>query len=324
MHSARKFLFMPDYLRFLFTGEAATEYTIASTSQLLDVRTRDWSPAVLDAYSIPRSLLGDIVQPGTICGTIKDSGIQAVAVAGHDTASAVLAVPASESAGDWAWLSSGTWSIMGVECPEPIITPEGRKCNFSNEGGIHGTIRYLKNIMGLWIVQECRRLWAADGSEYTYAELEGLARKVPGTVPRIAVNDNRFLAPSDMREEIRIACRETGQTEPDTPGAFMKCILTSLACEYARTVQSLEKLTGSRFTVLHVVGGGCQNHLLNQMTADACGITVLAGPVEATAIGNILMQLIAHGEVKGSNEARHMVQQSFSVSRYDPISRGQS
>ena len=318
MHSARKFLFMPDYLRFLFTGEVNTEYTIASTSQLLDARSRNWSTAVLDAYAIPDDLLGDIIQPGTICGKMKDTGIPVVAVAGHDTASAVIAVPAIDTAGDWAWLSSGTWSIMGVEHPEPIITQEGRECNFSNEGGVNGTIRYLKNIMGLWIVQECRRLWAAEGSRYSYAELDSLALKVTSPVARIAVNDNRLLAPKDMREAIRALCRETDQPVPVAPGEFMKCILASLADEYARTLRSLEQLTGRSFSVLHVVGGGCQNNLLNQMTADACGIPVLAGPIEAAAIGNSMMQLIAHQEIKDIPEARNIVEQSFSGTRYDP------
>ena len=318
MPSARKFLFMPDYLRFLCTGEVCTEYTVASTSQLLDARTRDWSSAVFDAYAIPKDLLGDIIQPGTICGKMKGTGIPAVAVAGHDTASAVIAVPAIDTAGDWAWLSSGTWSIMGVEHPEPLITQEGWECNFSNEGGVNGTIRYLKNIMGLWIVQECRQLWAAEGCTYSYAELASLARKVTSPVACIAVNDNRLLAPKDMREVIRSLCYETDQSAPVTPGEFMKCILTSLADEYARTLRSLERLTGRSFSVLHVVGGGSQNHLLNQMTADACNIPVLAGPVEAAAIGNILMQLIAHQEIKDIEEARNLVQQSFSVTRYEP------
>jgi rhamnulokinase len=317
MCNARKFMFMPDYLRYLFTGETHTEYTIASTSQLLDARTRDWSSAVLEAYNIPPHLLEDIIKPGTICGTVRETGIPAVAVAGHDTASAVLAVPAGDT-GTWAWLSSGTWSIMGIENPEPIIKPEGLKYNFSNEGGINGTIRYLKNIMGLWIVQECRRLWAAEGSDYSYVELDTLAQQVSKPVAGIPVNDNRFLAPEDMREEICAVCRESGQPEPGTPGAFMKCILASLANEYARTLQYLEELTGNTFSVLHIVGGGCQNHLLNQMTADACGIPVLAGPVEATAIGNILMQLIAHREVNDIKEARQLVQQSFSITRYAP------
>ena len=315
---ADRFLFMPDYLRFLFTGEKHTEYTIASTSQLIDAQKREWSSAILSEYGIRCGLLGEICEPGTPCGTVNETGIPAIAIGGHDTASAVLAVPAKAGDRSWAWLSSGTWSIMGIEAGGPIITAHARTCNFSNEGGINGTTRFLKNIMGLWIAQECQRLWSAQGNEYCYEELNNMVKKTAGTGSRIKVNDNRFLAPANMLEEIREACRETGQAIPATPGEIMRCILESLADEYAKTLCMLEDVTGNKVTVLHIVGGGSRNTVLNQMTADACGIPVLAGPDEAAAVGNSMMQLITLGELKNVEEGRQLVRASCEVRWYYP------
>lgn len=315
---AASFLFMPDYLRFLFTGEAQAEYTIASTSQLLDARTRTWCEPLLRKVGVTPAQMGALIEPGTVCGTADGTDVRAVAVAGHDTASAVLAVPADPRDAQWAWLSSGTWSIMGIETAAPIISEQGRGLNFSNEGGAGGTIRYLKNIMGLWLAQECRRLWSAQGQEYSFGELTELAARAPAGGPTVAVNDMRFYAPANMLEELRAACRETGQRAPESAGEVYRCILESLAKAYAAVLHELRVLTGISFTRLHVVGGGAQNALLNQLTADACGIPVIAGPVEATALGNLLMQLMAAGALGSVAEGRALVRASFPTEEYQP------
>jgi sugar (pentulose or hexulose) kinase len=315
---ASRYLFMPDLLRFLFTGEAQTEYTIASTSQLLDAQTRGWSEPLLRKVGMKPAQMGEIIPPGTLCGTAEGTDVKAVAVAGHDTGSAVLAVPADTRDEQWAWLSSGTWSIMGIETGTPIISAKGRTLNFSNEGGANGTIRFLKNIMGLWLAQECRRLWAAQGQEYSFAQLTELAAQAPAGGPRVDVNDMRFYAPANMIEEIRAACRDKGQRAPETVGEMYRCILESLAAAYASVLRELRMLTGKTFTRLHVVGGGAQNALLNQLTADACGMPVIAGPVEATAIGNALMQLVACGAISSVAEGRALVRASFPTEDYQP------
>ncbi len=315
---AARFLFMPDYLRFLFTGEAQTEYTIASTSQMLDAQSRTWSEPLLRRVGVNPVQMGALIEPGTVCGTAEGTDVRAVAVAGHDTASAVLAVPADPRDAQWAWLSSGTWSIMGMETAAPLISETGRALNFSNEGGAGGTLRYLKNIMGLWLAQECRRLWSAQGQDYSFGELTALAAHAPAGGPTVSVSDMRFYAPTNMLEELRAACRETGQRAPESAGAVYRCILESLAKAYAAVLQELRTLTGISFTRLHVVGGGAQNALLNQLTADACGVPVIAGPVEATALGNLLMQLIACGAIGSVAEGRALVRASFPTQVYEP------
>jgi len=316
--AAENFLFIPDYLRFLFTGKMNTEYTIASTGQMLDAKTYDWSKELIKPLNIPENLLGEIVHPGTVCGKVEGTDVKAIAVAGHDTGSAVLSVPVTEESDDWAWMSSGTWSIIGIESPTPIISEEGRAENFSNEGGAFKTIRFLKNIMGLWISQECRRIWASYGKQYSYDTLDEMVQNAYPNGPTIELNDNRFMAPENMILEIQDACEETGQTVPESPGEIMRCVLESLAKEYAKVLKTLGKLTGKNFKKLHVVGGGTNNKRLNQMTADSCGIPVIAGPVEGTAIGNILMQLIANGELANISEARQLVKDSFPTTTYEP------
>jgi len=318
VEAAENFLFMPDYLRYLFTGKMNTEYTIASTGQLLDAKLRNWSEELFKTLKIPKKLFGEIVHPGTVCGNVIGTEVKAIAVAGHDTGSAVLSVPVTDKSEEWAWMSSGTWSIMGIESSMPIISEEGRAENFSNEGGAFNTIRYLKNIMGLWISQECRRIWASQGKQYSYDTLDEMVQNAYANGPTIEVNDNRFMAPENMVREIQKACEETGQTVPESPGEIMRCVLESLAKEYANVLKNLEKLTGKKFKKLHIVGGGTNNKRLNQMTADACGIPVIAGPIEGTAIGNILVQLIANGELANLSEARQLVKNSFPTTTYSP------
>jgi len=314
---AEQFLFSPDYYRYLFTGVRATEYTIASTSQLLDVRTRAWCAEIFEKLGMPLSLMGRLIEPGTRCGTVEETSVAAIAVAGHDTASAVVAVPADRARSDWAWMSSGTWTIIGIETDQPVTTMDACTKGFSNEGGLHGTTRFLKNIMGLWLTQECVRIWRMQGHEYTFPEINEMARTAPSTA-RINVNDMRFYNPENMIEEIQKACRESGQPVPQTPGEIQRCILESLADAYAVALKDLQALSGRTFSTLHIVGGGCQNELLNQMTADACGVTVVAGPVEATATGNIMMQLVANGALTTLDAARDVLRASFPVKVYQP------
>jgi len=265
-----------------------------------------------------------IVPPGTVLGRLvasvaEETGagpIDVILPAVHDTGSAVAAVPASGD--DWCYLSSGTWSLLGVEVPEPVITPASFAYGFTNEGGIGGTFRLLKNVMGLWLLQECRRHWQAEGHEYSYAELTRLAADAEPFRTLIDPDDPRFLAPGDMPSRIRQFARETGQPEPETPGQFARCILESLALKYRWVIERLEQVTGRSINVIHVVGGGSQNHVLNQFTADAAGRPVVAGPVEATATGNMLVQAMTHGLISGTKDMRLLVRRSFSLTEIRP------
>ncbi len=313
---AEKFLFIPDYLRFLLTGEKHTEYTIASTGQLLDPHTRNWNPDLFEKIGVPQELMGKIVESGTFCGTIDGTNIKAIAVAGHDTGSAVVSVPADSSSDNWAWMSSGTWSIMGIETKEPIVSEGGFADNFSNEGGAYGTIRFCKNIMGMWLEQECRRIWSEEGKEYSFDEMEEMVKSTPPNGPIIDTRDLRFMLPDNMIEEIQAVCRETNQKVPETVGEILRCVYESLAAAYKQTLDEIISVSGKKIDKLHIVGGGSQNEMLNQMTADLCGITIETGPIEGTAIGNLLVQLIANGELKDMNEARHLVKKSFTTKVY--------
>jgi len=318
LKAAERFLFSPDFYRFLFTGQSHTEWSIASTSQMADARTRKWCPALFDALKIPVDIMGDIIEPPMKCGVVENTSIAAIAVAGHDTGSAVVSVPAAPGSDDWAWLSSGTWSIIGIETRTPIISDESFARNFSNEGGVFGTTRVLTNVMGMWLSQECIRVWKAHGEDHSYAELDRKVREAPANGPVINVNDLRFYTPEDMPAEIQKACKESGQKAPRTPGEIQRCIIESLAKKYAEVLGQLVELRGKPFARLHMVGGGIQNELLNQMTADACNVKVEAGPVEGTAIGNMVMQLIAGGEVKDLDEGRALVKASFPTTVYQP------
>jgi len=328
LESAQTMLFMPDLFNYLFSGERKSEFSIATTSQMYDPQRRQWANEMLKELGLPTKILAPIVPSGTIIGQLKsdvasECGAKAapiIAPACHDTASAVAAVPAQGpfSQEVWCYISSGTWSLMGVELAEPIINAKSLRYNYTNEGGVGGTIRFLKNIMGLWLVQECRRQFALEGKEYDYGTLTEMARSAK---PRAAVIDpdhKPFGTPGQMPQKIVEFCRQSGQAPPASHGEFIRCCLDSLALTYRRTLDGLEDILGKKISTIHVVGGGCRNELLNQSTADACGRTVVAGPVEATAAGNILVQAMATGEVKSLAEARQIVARSFEVKRYEP------
>jgi rhamnulokinase len=320
---ATRLLFMPDIFNYLLTGETKSEFTIATTSQLFSPRTMDWETELLSALGVPRSVMQEIVQPGTLLGSLKQSvvdethleGIGVTAVASHDTGSAIAAIPALGE--DWAYISSGTWSLMGVEIGVPIITEDALKANFTNEGGVEGTFRFLKNIMGLWLLQQCRKEWSSL-AQYSYDDLMRLTDDEKPFRSMIDPDDSDFFNPSSMQESIRLYCGKTGQSGPKKPTEFVRCILESLALKYRATLEQLRQLTGRRITGVHVIGGGSQNRLLCQYAANAMGIPVIAGPVEATAIGNIMMQAHALGHVGSLAEIRTIVRQSFQPVRYEP------
>lgn len=323
--SGNKILFIPDLLNYFLTGVMATEYTIASTGAVLDPYTQKYSDTVLDGLGIPKDIFcGEPVMPGTVLGRLNDTDIsescqaKVVTVASHDTASAVLSVPTSSDRA--VYISSGTWSLMGTELSAPLINDQTRRLNYTNEGGVGGTIRFLKNIMGLWILQECRRRWAAEGHEYSFGELTGLAAKSDIKPFASIINPDLriFASPGNMPQRIRDYCRRTGQTVPQTVGETVRCVIDSLALCYRYTAENLSALTGIKPDGINIVGGGCQNGLLSQMTADAAGLPVTAGPVEATSVGNILSQLISDGEVSGIKEARQLVAESFEMQKYEP------
>ena len=313
---------IPDLFNYWLTGELRSEYTIATTTQMIDARTRTWAFDLLRELDIPTRLLPPIVEPGSILGPLQRSvsrsleGTPVVVPACHDTGSAAAAVPA---AGYRAFLSSGTWSLLGTEVPAPIITPHARDANFTNEGGVGGTIRLLKNIGGLWLLQGCRREWTNDGHTYEYNELmEAAADERFSFVSLFDPDDASFLHPDSMQGAIGAYCRRTQQQEPEGPAAFTRAILESLAFKYRVVVEMLQELTGTAITEIQIVGGGSRNRLLNQFTADATGRRVIAGPVEATALGNIAMQMLATGAVSDLAEARRIIEYSFPVERFEP------
>jgi len=321
---AKTFLNMPDLFNFFLTGVKASEFTISTTTQCYNPVGRGWATDLLSDLKIPTHIFGEIVNPGTVLGSLRTSladelglrDISVIASAGHDTASAIAAVPAYTS--DYIFLSSGTWSLMGVELDEPIITAESLNDEMTNEGGVGNKIRFLKNITGLWLVQECRRRWAQQGEELSYAELTDMATGASAFGPLVVPGVANFLAPDDMPTTIQSYCRQTGQAVPEDKGAIVRCALESLAMEYRWVVEQIDHLTGKHHPVLHIIGGGTQNKLLNQFAASATGRTVIAGPVEATAIGNILVQAIAMGEISSLVEGRAIVRNSFEVETYEP------
>ncbi len=317
---------MPDLFNYLFTGIEKAEFSIASTSQMYDPRRKSWAKEMLAKLEIPAQILPEIVPSGTVLGPLRedvavecgaDPSIPVIAPAGHDTGSAVAAVPADGEA-DWCYISSGTWSLMGVELDEPIINDKALSYNYTNEGGVGGKIRFLKNIMGLWLVQECRRHWQKEGYDHNYTELTQMASRSRGLESLISLDYEPFVSPGEMPLKIERFCRDTGQRPPVMRGEFVRACLDGLALTYRQTLEGLEDVLGRRISVIHILGGGSQNTLLNQMTADACNRTVIAGPVEATAIGNILVQGIATGDVSSISEARSIVRRSFEVIPYEP------
>jgi rhamnulokinase len=318
--AASAFVTIPDLMNYWMTGRLASEYTIATTTQFVDPRTRTWATSLLSKLELPTRLLQPIVEPGTILGTCqgygKLAGTPVIAPACHDTGSAVAAIA---TAGVSAFLSSGTWSLLGAELRAPLITPEARELNFTNEGGVAGTVRFLKNITGLWLLQSCRRCWAASGSEYSYDDLLAAAASEPPTFRSLVDPDHAsFLNPDNMLVAITEYCRRTDQAAPEGPAAYTRAILESLAFRYRMVLESLEHLTGLRLEEIRIIGGGARNHLLNQFTADATGRTVIAGPVEATALGNIAMQMLATGAVASLREARSVIDRSFAVEHFEP------
>ena len=328
---AQHLLMIPDLLHWLMTGEKVVEQTNASTTQCYNPLTGDWATELLERFQLPTEILCPIVPPGTRLGPLRPhvsattglGDIDVVLPGTHDTASAVMAVPAKASNEEtWCFISSGTWSLMGVEIPQPIINQSCRQLNFTNEGGVGGTTRLLKNIMGLWLVQECRHIWNAAGKEVDWDTLTHIAEQATPHAAIIDPNDLRFLKPDNMPATIQEYCGETSQPIPDSPGAIIRCALESLALEYRRVLSALEQLVGTQMETIHVVGGGTQNRLLCQMTADACQRRVIAGPVEATAIGNIMMQAVATGVIGDILEAREFIRTSCEVQEYLPTAAG--
>jgi rhamnulokinase len=323
---ADKLLMMGDLLAYLLSGEKTCEYTGASTTQMLDPYTGKWCVGLIEKLGLPGHLLLDPVKPGTVIGKILPdiadrTGISpetpVIAPAIHDTGAAVAAVPVTDEGDDWAYLSSGTWSLLGAELQEPCITDKSMAGDFTNEGGVNGTIRFLKNIIGLWVVQECRRTWEKDGEKLDYAGLTAEAEASEAFVSIIDLGDPRLMAPENMPETIQAICRETHQPVPETRGAIIRCALESLAMTYRKTLRTLDDTLGRKTTRLHIIGGGTQNKLLNQMTADACGIPVVCGPIEATALGNIGIQAMGAGAIESLAAMRKAVAASVELDRYE-------
>ena len=321
---ARNFVTIPDLFNYWLSGEITNEFTNATTTQCFDPRKRDWAAPVLEAMDIPAHLFGPVTESGTLIGALlpqiaEDTGaaaVQIVVPACHDTGSAVVAVPAQNQ--DFAWISSGTWSIMGVEVREPCVNEKSLEYNLTNEGGVFGTWRLSKNITGLWLVQECKRTWTHQGEELSYDEITRLALEANPFLAVIDPDDDQFFHPGDMPERIRNSCVSTDQPVPQTKGEIIRVILESLALKYRWVLERLEELTGKRFDPIHIIGGGTKNRLLNQFTADATSRPVVSGPVEATAIGNVLMQAIGLKHLNTLTEARSLVRTSFRPEVFEP------
>ena len=324
LRQARKILFVPDALSWMLTGEEVCEYTIASTSQMLDPRTKDLDKALLASVGLSRDKFGRMVSPGTQIGVLTDEvqrmtglgAIPVIAVAGHDTGSAVAAVPAKDER--FAYLSSGTWSLMGIETQDAVINERSYELNFTNEGGIEGTTRFLKNICGMWLYERCRKEWPDEVRRLPHPELQGSAMQVEAFRSIINPDDAMFANPSSMIEAIQTYCRQTGQPVPETPAEICRCIFDSLALRYRQVFGWLKEFASFPLNVLHIIGGGSLNKYLNQFTANSLGVDVLAGPQEGTAIGNIMLQAKAAGEVKDIWEMRQIIANSLDLKHYAP------
>ncbi|MBQ2735416.1 MAG: rhamnulokinase, partial [Clostridia bacterium] len=324
VENAARLLNIPDLLNYFLTGNMVNEYTILSTGALLDAKKREYAFDLIDRVGIPRRLFGELVQPGHKVGKLLEqvqsetgkTDADVLTVASHDTASAVIAVPTQED--DFVFISSGTWSLMGTELHAPKIDAAAEKFNFANEGGACGTIRFLKNIMGLWLIQESRRQWRREGQEYSFAQLEAMAKECKPFQCFINPDHPSFATPGNLPERIREFCRRTGQYVPESVGEVVRCIYESLALKYRMTAESIVTVTGLAPKVIYVVGGGTKDPFLSQMTADATGLSVSAGPEEATAIGNLMMQMMAAGDAKDLKDARRIVANSFTCKKYEP------
>ena len=321
-------LFVPDLLAYWLTGRKAVERTVASTSQLLDPRTGDWAWGVIDALNLPRKIFGEIVAPGTVLGSIREdvalfigrAGIPVVATACHDTASAVAGIPLSD--GENLWLSSGTWSIMGVEADSAVTTPEAFELGFCNELGVDHSVRFLKNIGGLWLIQECKRQWELDGEKFSYSEMAEMAADAEPFTAFIDPDDASFASPGEMPAKIRAFCEKTGQAVPADHGQVLRVASESLALKYRVVYDSIRRIQGRDFKRLHTGGGGIQNEMLTRATADALGIEVVAGPVEATSCGNVITQMIGMGHLPDLKSGRDLIRRSFDFKIFEPCDSG--
>ena len=324
LERADKMLFMPDLFGYMLTGKMCAEYSIASTSQLIDLDKRTWSKEILDAFGIKESVFAPLVQPGTVLGELskevcEECGVDPVpviSVCGHDTQSAITSVPCED--GDFAFLSSGTWSLFGTELDKPIVNETSMNINITNEGGFDGSTGFLKNIIGLWLIQESRRQWKREGKEYSYADLEKLALAAEPFKCFIDPDAPEFVPHGNIPERVREFCRKTGQYVPETVGEIMRCIYESLAMKYRLTFEKLRECTERDYPVIHVIGGGTKDGLLCQMTANSCDRTVKAGPIEATVMGNVAVQLISDGSVKNIGQARKIVADSSELKTFEP------
>lgn len=323
LDAAADLLFMPDLFNYLLTGRKAAEHTIASTSQMLDPRTRAWIPGLFQAMGLSKRLLQPIVDPGTVLGNLTEAvaaqtgyrDVSVVATAGHDTAAAVAAVPAEGR--DWAYISSGTWSLVGVEETAPVLSPQSLAANFTNEGGVGGTVRFLKNVTGLWLVQGCRKAWGGEAAP-TYEELARAAAEAPPFAALVDPDHPGFLNPPDMPEAVAAYCRATGQKPPASRAALVRSLFESLALKYRHVIDQLRLVRGRPVERIHVIGGGSRNALLCRFTAEATGLPVVAGPAEATAVGNILVQAMAMGRVASPAGIRAIIRDSFELRTYEP------
>lgn len=318
---AAKFLMLPDLINFLFTQRISTEVTNASSTQALNTRTREWDRELINLAGVREDLFSDLHEPGTLIGVVRGfdelDGINVVATASHDTAAAIAGVPFGNRLTE-AYISSGTWSLVGVELDAPVLTPQAFAANVTNELGADGTVRALKNVTGMWLLEECRRSWHAEGRDYEMPELLQAASAAKSFTTLIDPNDPLFAAPGGMPERIQSYCAERGLTPPKTDGEYAICILNSLAHAYKKTLDEIAAVTGRTIEVIHILGGGSQNDLLNQLTADICGITVKTGPVEATLFGNIAVQAISAGVVANLTEARALIEKSFTSKVFQP------
>lgn len=325
LKEAKTLLFMPDLFNFFLTGEKRCEYTVASTSQMFDSEKYEWSEDLLSKMGIPSDIFPKIIYPGEQVGVLKKElaeelgvgQIPVMAVASHDTGSAVASVPVTDTK-DFVYISSGTWSLMGVELDNPIISDKSLKYNFTNEGGVNKTVRFLKNIMGLWLIQESRRQWDREGVLLSFDELEKQANEAAPFASLIDPDYEAFQTPGNMPEKIRDYCRMTNQQVPETRGEIVRCIAQSLAFKYRQTVENMEDVTGRKYSVINIVGGGIKDKMICRFTANATGRVVEAGPVEATSMGNIIVQAMAVGAIKDLKEGREIIKNSFDIARYEP------
>ncbi|MBO6191764.1 MAG: rhamnulokinase [Prevotella sp.] len=327
LRQAAKILFVPDALSWMLTGNAVCEYTIASTSQLLDPRTKQLDERLLASLQLSRSKFGRMVSPGSVIGVLTDEvqkltglgPVPVIAVAGHDTASAVAAVPAKNE--QFAYLSSGTWSLMGIETKDAVINERSYELNFTNEGGVEGTTRFLKNICGMWLYERCRKEWPEEVRQLSHPELQGSAMTIEPFRSIINPDDDLFANPSSMIEAIQTYCKNSGQPVPETPAEICRCIFDSLALRYRQVFQWLKEFSSFDLSVLHIIGGGSLNKFLNQFTANSLGVQVLAGPQEGTAIGNIMLQAKASGLVSDIWEMRRIIANSLQLVKYEPADK---